>query len=660
MKQKKIYKVISLLFVFVMLFLSVPSVVFAEKVSDIERMSSSDVVEDLETMKFDLSKYPQDLTADYITILDFVEFGFDFSGNTSRYALYVYIYNPSCREIDIKSLRNTIQIQTSTAAGIGSGYRKYILEHCDHTTDEGKEFLFYKFKIDVPQSYMNKPTKVNRIYEIADIDIFYKDASDPESFGAGGKWTYTGYQAYCGVNPSSSVSTLSYAYEELFTLKLDLNPATWKTNTSEKGEGYRYELFSVYFSVPNWVIEKYGNKKDILKGLYSVQGSYTEYKLNGLITPYEELYETLLMYSGDSLSEWEMPFGFVTEAYYDSIRGGSSHSFGFNTSKFVQLNNLYSADIKNQLTKYGAVFHSTYDGCLSSQSKFYQAIKDLIDTNKYFPDRISSKNKLFEVCSDDADLKLQLASYVARLSNLNTWNNFWNYVKYGYTLDDSYELLKELEEPLVLVPDNIGTKNIYTDISNADALFVSEGDYSKLVSHVNEAFSSGETTYLMRFALRDFYSSDIKIAQSGSSNDYDYGEGNYFFEKKIFEDFDVLSLTWKNEGGGTKVLPVSATPITIVGTPTPPGETTAPESDYKNNDNDKFPWMLVISIVAGAAAIVIIGYFVYTAYFGKPKPFKKSRYKKNNYKHKQTYGNRPKKYNNSYKKKNYYKGGKKR
>ena len=370
MKRRFYIRIFALLFVLITVFSCFPFVAFANSIVP-ENIEISDVMEDLKKMEaYSKERYSADDTVNYCEIIDLIEFGYDYYGATSDYGLYLYIYNPSCEVIDISySYFNRVQLRAAPVKESVSGgdvvWEKYSLVFLDKTSDN----LFYKFKINVPKSYMRKPDKSQRIYEIADVEFLFEGSSSPRSVGASGKWLYSGFQEYHGSNKESAVSSLYWDSTSLMTLELEIQDASWKTNTSDKGIGWQHELSSVYFSVPDKIIKDYGNPDDIYKGLREISGVYDNGKIRGVITSDEELYDELQLHWNLNCSLYDVPIGFATEfLQYDmGDYRERYHAFNFNTELFP----LQFAGMKNIP---GQVYLYTYGNVLG----FLEALQTLV------------------------------------------------------------------------------------------------------------------------------------------------------------------------------------------------------------------------------------------------------------------------------------------
>lgn len=120
----------------------------------------------------------------------------------------------------------------------------------------------------------------------------------------------------------------------------------------------------------------------------------------------------------------------------------------------------------------------------------------------------------------------------------------------------------------------------------------------------------GETVYLMRFAVRD-YEVD-KLTEAGIKSDGKYNKvdiGNsYYFEKTVFEDFDILELTFRDEENKMSVVPVSASPIDVTGGIPSPGTDNPNEKPKADNPTDW--WTLFNSLETWIKVVAVVAVFV--------------------------------------------------
>ena len=566
MKNKRILSILSLIFLLVIVFSSFSLLISANSIvpEDIDR---TDVVTDLQKMEaFNSSRYTVDKTVDYCEIIDLIEYGYSYDGITSDYGLYLYIYNPSCQDFVCgNSNFNRVQLRVAKAdeeiAGGDTPWRKYSMTLLSKSANN----QFYKFRIDVPKSFMLEVEKSRRVYEIADVELMRSGDSTSKSIGSSGKWIYSGYQEYHGQGRRNETSNLSWVSTNLMTIELDINSASWKTNTSDKGLGWQYELSSVYFSVPDKIIEDYGDPDDVYKGLREVDGYYDNFQVTGVSTTDNDFYNTLDQYRNLLTSSNDIPFGFMGETNEVAI-GVMGPEVAFNMSKFPAQSLPYSFKYTYNIYQYGNAFHGTDD--LMTEESFREQVRDYYNSKK-LTTYVGSygKNTYFNVKTDSSesgDISNKFTSYA------KTHGGSWLY--YWFTGDPIYkdEVYNDIE-PIVAVDENYVNSHNPTggEYSVSNTYFICDDDAEEFSAYVKNN-ASGKTTYLMRFAVTDYFASDLFVARKGSGNDMGYGSGNYYFEKEVFLNFDILSLTWENKNGVRTVLPVKASPVDVVGTPTPP------------------------------------------------------------------------------------------
>ena len=599
--KKRITKIIAFAILLVLCFSALPMSIFARTVVP-DNIHTTNVTDDLLKMEaYSKDKFPINKEADYCDIIDLIEWGYDYSGKTVDYALFLYIYNPGCKEIDMsKAYKNRIQLRAApvkeTVAGGDTPWEKYQLTFVNKSENN----LFYKFKIDVPQSYMRKPDKTRRIYEIADVEFIFKGETKSRSCGASGQWIYTGYQEYHDKGGSNKYSTLLWDSDNILTVDLDVKSASWKTATSDKGQGYQYEISSVYFAVPDTIIKEYGNPNDVYKGLREVEYYAENYKISGVSTKNQDFYETLEQYVNVDYNVYDVPFGFVTSPYKYSP---SWSKYGFNVDPFLQISQFYVID--ELLDSYGNAF---YDVVGKGSENFVNSVTNRRDDGLLFAYPGSFSDKVNKVKSDGDDLAKLIST---RSAKEGSWN-FWDFAKGVPKYNDEGEY--EGIEPIVAVDESYIVR--YEDTACGDKYFICNEDSTDFCNYVKSNMN-GNTTFLMRFAVTDYYCSNIGVARSGAGNDMDATQGNYYFEKEIFLDFDILTLTWERANGTRTVLPVKASPIDITGNPSYPSEydpdKNSPDvntdgSFANGNDNSGCGQILQLRswVLIGGAVIIVV------------------------------------------------------
>ena len=276
MKRSCFVKVLCLAFSLVILLSSFSVFAGAEIIAN--PMHQTYVCDDLETMGYDLSEYHRDESADFVSIIDFTEYGYDVNGDQTYYGLYIYLYNPSGRKLETSG--NYIEMSFNHKESGETRYLKYPLRIMSVSRDSSNANVFYKLFVNNSQAIGENIGKY-RTYSLSAIELKYADSSsfNAKSYKLGGAYSFSGYMENFGAENLK----LSCSYTNIEVIDVELRSASWFTDTSDLGEDYRYEVSSVYFNIPNYFVEKYGNLEDETSGLYSVQGSYYKYVTNGLV-----------------------------------------------------------------------------------------------------------------------------------------------------------------------------------------------------------------------------------------------------------------------------------------------------------------------------------------------------------------------------------------
>ena len=591
MKKKRFYiKVIAFLFVFVFIFLSIPFSSFAkseQKQNVVVKnvIANSTVLDDFEEFGIDYRLYPKNIKAEHCQLLYFLEYGYDELGPSSDYGLYLYVYNPSGREV--KPNGNSVQmalkmIDTSTFLE----YNKYALQLVSVSNVQGYENVFLKFKLQSVGGFYEKLSAGMRKYDLSGIEIWYQNYRNPIEFGIGSDFTFTGFMQYHDKNRSEN-STLQSYVSDIITLDLELHPLTWKTKTSDKGAGYQYEVFSVYFSVPNDIINRYGDKNNYTKGLIRAYGAYEELMINGIVTNTDLIYNTVKKDLGRNDVDW----GFVSEGMlyksssFIGLEWWREDSFCLNPPASIQHNGSVPVP-------YICTVFDHEDGKFPgfSVEEFAEKLYALYDQNGGLYVLPESKGYQYYWVEDKDDLSQSIGSFASSHNGFISWLQGYGDL---YIKDESYSSIKGIQavkyDELALLTNLEIAQNYYMQESEADAFRV----FTR-----NEQIKN-RTTFILRYAVRDYYCDEASFYMP-STNSLGFGNGDYYFQKTIFMNFDIISLTWQDSYSRVVTIPVVASPVDNLGTVTPPidapGALDDPNQKPPSNDDDDF-WKKLLRIV---------------------------------------------------------------
>lgn len=241
----------------------------------------------------DIKDYPADPTDTEIYLLSLVEHGYTKDGWASDNALYLYLYNPSCKEISNSEL-NTVQMASSwDEDDKPNGFRKYSL------CVEGSALngLYIRAKVGVSAKTVATVANSKRLYGITEFELL-----EDSSYSAINETDATAYEvgysyAFSGCGDSITCERTSY-----LTITLNVGHTSYLTGDSALGIGYSNQVSSVYFSVPKEIEKKYG-------ALYNIEYEYYKYRTAPmLLTTDSAFYDVMYPLLGKvaDLEEWDV------------------------------------------------------------------------------------------------------------------------------------------------------------------------------------------------------------------------------------------------------------------------------------------------------------------------------------------------------------------
>lgn len=246
---------------------------YADTISIVSAFEQTNVYDDLTGStvggtSFDMSDFPHDDNGKP-QIISFIEFCYSYyRDNQSDYGLYIYVYNPQDRKIDING-KNTIQF----AYGNYDSCFKYPLHFLNYSIKAGYEGRFYKFRIDLTSNERNDILETvepnNRIYKVSGFELSYKN--NVTDYVCAQKYTYSGFALGYGseLAESDTLSCKVDGFDKYLTL--DVRSTVWRSQSSSKGKDYSNQLNSVYFSVPDKFFDEYGSLQEITAEWYEYQ-----------------------------------------------------------------------------------------------------------------------------------------------------------------------------------------------------------------------------------------------------------------------------------------------------------------------------------------------------------------------------------------------------
>lgn len=517
-------------------------------------------------------------------VLTFAEYGFNYdSSKQNYYGLYVYVYNPSGQAIS--NGRNSITVATVYEDGKAVDYDKFDLRLLSASKDEYVN-LFYKFKlVDVSKILTRVSANTNlRRYDVGEIELNYGKANS-EAFTVSNYYEYSGFAKGCGADGNAE-SNLTCKSNSIETLQLQVNSSYFHYNNG----GVKYSnLSSVYFGVPQRVLDTYGKLQQIKANWYETQ---TE---EMIVCKDKTLYNALLPYVGEHIGK-----------YTDSLK--------YEVIKYPMMSDSYG------VWGYNAKNHTVYKYLDTLKWLFYNSAgkvtaEQIIVQAQEYTDIVCTDNLLLNKYSNllftgEVDDGRQEGWQGTDGSGIVIDANSTFDIN-GFECDNAFVsawmkmLYKGIEdnpitdiEPIYMVKDsdiNGATETV------AKRLLIAEDDVSGFIQTYTANKLAGKQTVIFRFAVTN-YTNDEAIVFDRTESPFTptaqrLGKA-YITKQTVFLDFDIIWLKFVKEGVET-VIPTVSSPMDIVSGLNPP------------EINDPIEWLRqLIEWIAEHWWVIVVGIIV--------------------------------------------------
>ncbi len=444
-----------------------------------------------------------------------------------------------------------------------------------------------------------------RVYRISGVELVQIGKTNATEFSVGTTYHYSGYAAGYGSNAEAG-NTLVCNSEQAEVLTLNVHPTTYRpSGTNGKNNYTQDSLHSVYFAVPNDIIQRYG-------AMTAVHATWKNAVLApSLVTGNESAYDAILPFVGKDMSKHNEDLNYMylgahrmtTATGMGSI---TNHSYGYAFNRLAfwpgnwTIDEYYGEDVKTLYALYyaGGGTDSADNYTVSSEdilSKL-KASKTQYGTplvnDKYSACMFESYDSEFTDVNIEADETFSLTSEKIFKS---WWDKLWNLKgDVSTTTFDGIEAIHAVTEE-----DFAGTEE-----EICKRLHISEADYDDFKAYYdgNKALC---TTYLFRYQTSDYISQEATLLKEGKllwQETWEEVDTNaFFFQQTVNLDFDIIDVTFSN-GSVDTVIPVVSDPIDIVPDATPPVYT----------QSDKEPawlkWLKIAIVVIFVVVIVIVGW----------------------------------------------------
>ena len=570
--RNKIYVVLLALLMLISSFFSM-GFTSARADSDTVKFDETNVMDDLRSSKnFNILSYPFYVSEKpEMYIMNVVEYCYSFDvQKQGNYGLYLYIYNPNGRNIDISEGVNKVEMAAGyDSDGTPNCYEKFDLKFCSKSEEEFYKGLFYKFKV-VDHKSLDGKTILQRVkssarrYDISGIEILEQGKTLPVEYGVGGTYTFTGYAE--GYGALVTENSLTCEVKELETIQLEVHKTNFRTG--EYQTNHRHDLTSVYFSVPQRFFDDYGN-------LQKIKAEWYEYETNPIaVTSNTSLYNSLNEQIGKNTTTNDMPISLYSG--YQQLVGSNGH---YNSYNFGY--NVYG-EVHDRIDTLYYVF-STNGASISQYTLSASRLQSYIENyNKTFVNgtiNIPGKNISADLFNQDLDANRKSVAYVGndihhKLVNIDANDEFdmLNYQEsnsgwkrffaglFGLGPSEVSESYKGISPIHIVTDEERNGSNLSTTL----LIDNSESALSQFTSFYDTEKAKGNRTVLFRFAQTDYEAIPV-IAyneHTGTNISKQYGNDTFVVRESVFLNFDIIELTFSKEGKYT-VIPVVSSPIDI-------------------------------------------------------------------------------------------------
>ena len=548
--------------------------------AELTAMDKTAIEDDLKDV--DLDVYPKNKNGRHQLIdnVGFMEYAYSSDSTVAGgyFGIYFYVYNPTEREVSTRAGANVVNMAVAyNAAGEPTEYANCAITVLDHTDNH----RFYKFKLtnsaaayDRAKSYASAHNGERR-YDIAGIQIWFagdanataeivgKDAS------IGHTYICTGYGNGCGADPDAE-STLKITYTQLETISLDIQSTWYRTGVLDgdymTGTEYRNTLSSVYFSIPNHYIEDYG-------ALQIVKCEWYEYQTMPIfVTDSKEVLTALTPYLGYELPidengnyyDSNVPFEFY---HYIGPSDSGIQGTGWNKRKsqpqlqrydwLIEINDIAETVDPESVRSWAENYPiKNGDDTLTVGTRNYNA--------NLFSDEVDEGHiRGYNVREFDARDKSQWINL--KLENqTSAWKNFLNIFLPAGSKDEDWLVAND-----VLPIEEITSARVSgNDTTVSNDILVAEDELEELRNYVAESNAKGETVYILRFSVSDYYSMVYEYHHESDWTGFDYIDF-YGATDTVYLSFDIIHLGFVRDDIVT-IIPVAADPIDIYPALTPP------------------------------------------------------------------------------------------
>lgn len=515
-----------------------------------------------------------------------------------NYALYLYVYNPRRFEFRQGDGENVVNIAVEyDESGQPTRYANVGLKYCG-SSKGALEGLIIKFRVIdednqiLANAVEQNRTKNERRYDITGVQLWREGYAMANDYNVGVIYRFSGYAA--GYGKYVEESMLESTKQSSQTVSLEVQHGFYRPEYTNGTPNVQDTLASVYFAVPNDVVEEYGD-------MYAVHCSYLEAVTEGIfVTGNTAVYNELRQHVGQNIDGLDLRYGFGTAR---STFTGS----GVNTV-WNPLIITYSQSYNKKIRNNGIFCHLTndeiktlyyvlpVDGGMDQKNSADDYVVPWTILQEYMLDYSEGKDDLIynryarelfsQIAEEETDITLW-ADDTFHLTSINTsWESIWNNT-FNKDQGGDVQVIQEVKSCQ-------SAAQVKADYMLDESCF----DDFKEYYDANEAEN---TIYVFHFAMDSYYNAEATELDNENSFGYEMDSNAYLARETVYLNFDVIDISMK-KGEEMTVLGVVASPIDVIPNLTPPVETT-PDGGL----GDWFAqFMQAIAAIIGALLVVAI------------------------------------------------------
>lgn len=545
------------------------------------------VLDDLEGstvdgVPFNVNDYPYNKNGS-VELLGFSEYGYSAYANMQdNFGLYIYLYNPALLDISDSSCKIQIGVGMSNAADYNKYYLKVVSKSTGTETNR-----FIKMKVLNADQLLSSLDSAERRYYVSGIEILCYGSAGIVEYNVGKQFNFSGFSKGYGLD-SSAESTLTQSSSDLESIEITglLDRQTvYRDNITNSSVTSHNQVNGVYFGLDQDLIKKYGL-------LQRIKAEWYEYRTSPiLVVDNQEVYNALYKYRGVNVGEYNdnIPYGVSAGNYvetfpilyggitYDKTRYIYDLSYNIRLGEYTFVREYNSNSVLNKLpwVIYGENIVNNYrvseEALKAYKTDYENKYSSTLVTDgtvRYSSDLFNTdvgagRTAGYNVYDFDADADaFDFTDYGIDTSTYSGWEKFKAF--FGWTPE--IESVLQNKSPIEIIDsEKFRQLSVLSDVDFAREMLIDEYEVDKFKSYCSTEIAAGRVVVHFRFACTEYYTKFANITTDDNTTRRSVDNTSAFFaEENVFLNFDVLSLTFKNDDGDYRIFPVINDPIDII------------------------------------------------------------------------------------------------